>query len=516
MSLVPFKNEPYVDFSAAGPAEQMKRALLAVKERFGEVCPLIIDGERILTDARIVSVNPANPSEVIAECAKSTAELTDRAIRRAHETFRSWGRTSPEHRARILLKAAAIMRRRIFELSALLVCEESKPWIEAYADTAEAIDFLEFYAREMMRLGGSQPTGPWPGEENELRYMPLGVVAVISPWNFPLAIMAGMTTAAVVCGNTVVLKPASTAPIIAARFMEIMEEAGLPAGVINYVPGSGAEVGDVMTDHPLTRVISFTGSKEVGLRINERAAKTAPGQIWIKRTVLEMGGKDFVAVDEGVDLEMAAREATISAFGFQGQKCSAGSRLIVHEKVFDEMVERMCASVKTLTVGDPSRENVYMGAVIDGKAQKTILDYIEVGKKEARRTAQGMRPEGDGYFVPPTVLADVAPTARVAQEEIFGPVVAIVKAKDFEDMVAIANGTEFGLTGALITNSRERIERARVEMEVGNLYFNRKCTGAYPGVQPFGGFNMSGTDSKAGGSDYLKLFMQAKSITERF
>lgn len=516
MSLVPFKNEPYVDFSQPGPAEEMRKALELVRSQLGRCYPLLIGGDRVTTEGTIRSVNPARPSEVVGEVSKADPELTDRAIRLAADRFASWSRFDPDARARILLKAAALLRKRIYEFAAWMVFEVSKSWIEAYADAAEAIDFLEFYAREMMRLGGAQEVTPYPGEENELRYIPLGVGAVIPPWNFPLAIMAGMTSAAVVTGNTVVLKPASTAPVVAAKFVELLLEAGLPEGVVNFVPGSGAEVGDVMTTHPLTRFIAFTGSKEVGLRIFELASKIQPGQKWLKRTILEMGGKDCVAVDAGVDPAYVVREAMISAFGFQGQKCSAGSRLIVHRDLYDEVLPLVEKAVRELTVGDPSRENVYMGAVIDDKAKAKIESYIEVGKSEGRLLVQGHDPGGEGYFVPPTVFEGVDRNARIAQEEIFGPVLAIIRAEDFDDLLAIANGTEYGLTGSLMSNDREHLERARHEFHVGNLYFNRKCTGALVGVQPFGGFNMSGTDSKAGGRDYLQLFMQAKSISERF
>jgi 1-pyrroline-5-carboxylate dehydrogenase len=494
----------------------MRKALDLVRSQLGKCYPLIVCGEQVTTDQRIKSINPAKPSEVVGEVVKATPEITDRAIRMAYERFDWWSKVAPETRARVLLRASAMLRRRIYEFSAWMVFEVSKSWIEAYADTAEAIDFLEFYAREMIRLGQPQPTTPWPGEANEVRYVPLGVGAVISPWNFPLAIMAGMTCAAAVTGNTVILKPASTAPIIAAKFVELLHEAGMPEGVVSFVPGSGAEVGDVMTSHELTRFIAFTGSKEVGLHIHELAAKKSAKQRWIKRTVLEMGGKDCVAIDEGVDAAWAANEGLVSAFGFQGQKCSAGSRLIVHEKVYDDVLQNLLDGAKKLTIGNTTEENLYMGAVIDPSAKRKIDEYIEVGKSEGKLVHEGKRPDGDGYFIGPTIFEGVSPNARIAQEEIFGPVLAVIKAKDFDDLLNIANGTEFGLTGAMITNDRLRLERARQEFHVGNLYLNRKCTGAMVDVQPFGGFNMSGTDSKAGGRDYLQLFLQGKSIAERF
>jgi 1-pyrroline-5-carboxylate dehydrogenase len=516
--LTPFQNEPYPDFAQPGPKDRMLEALDFVRSRLGEHHPLLIGGERVETSGRIVSVNPANPDQVVGTTSSATAEIADRAIRAASDAFPAWRRTDPDVRARLLLKAAALLRRRICEFSAWMVFEVSKSWAEAYADTAEAVDFLEFYAREMMRLAGSHPTTPYPGEENEVRYIPLGVGAVISPWNFPLAIMAGMTAAAVVTGNTVVTKPASQSPIIAAKFFELLVEAGLPPGVANFVPGPGGEVGDVLTGHSLTRFIAFTGSKEVGLRIFRRASDVQPGDLWLKRTVLEMGGKDAIVVDETANLAAAAEGAVASAFGFQGQKCSACSRLIVLDTVYDEMVDRVTALASKLSVGDPAEAGIQMGAVIDAGAKRKIEEYIEIGKGEGRMTLGGGLHSGspNGYFVPPTIFADVEGSARIAQEEIFGPVLAVTRARDFGHAEALFNGTEFGLTGALFSRDRSRLERARHEFHCGNLYLNRKCTGALVDVQPFGGFNMSGTDSKAGGRDYLQLFLQAKSVTERW
>lgn len=517
MSLTPFANEPYVDFAQAEPERKMREALELVRSQLGRHYPLFIGGEAVTTERRIRSINPARPTEVVGETSQADQQLADRAVEAAYARFQTWRLTPPDARARIILRAAHMLRRRIYEFSAWMVFEVSKSWIEAYADAAEAVDFLEFYAREMMRLGGSQPTTPYPGEENEVRYIPLGVCTVIPPWNFPLAIMAGMTSAAVVTGNSVVLKPASTAPIIAAKFIELLHEAGLPRNVVQFVPGPGSQVGDTITTHPKTRFIAFTGSKEVGLRIHELAAKPQAGVPWIRRTILEMGGKDCVAVDSEANLEEAAREAVISAFGFQGQKCSAGSRLIVHQDVYDEVLERVVERTKQLSAGYTTDENAYMGAVIDKNAFDKISGAIETGKSEGRMVAQGSIPQGaDGYFIPATVFADVDRNARIAQEEIFGPVLAVIKVKDFDDLLDAVNGTEYGLTGALFTRDRDRLERARHEFHVGNLYFNRKCTGALVDVQPFGGFNMSGTDSKAGGRDYLQLFMQGKSVTERF
>jgi len=415
-----------------------------------------------------------------------------------------------------LLRTAAAMRERRLELSALLVYEVSKSWVEADADVAELIDFCEYYAREALRLAGPQRVVPHAGEKNELRYIPLGVGIVIPPWNFPAAIMGGMTAAAVVTGNTVVLKPASTSPTIAAWFVRLfIEEGGLPAGVVNFLPGPGSRVGDVLVDHPLTRFIAFTGSKEIGLRIFERAAKVHAGQKWLKRTVLEMGGKDAIVVDETADLDAAADGITAAAFGFQGQKCSACSRAIVVDAVYDRVLEKVVERARKLKVGDPSDGSTNVGAVIDDKAYRKIHEYIELGRREGRLALGGTKSESGGWFIPPTIIADVDPRARLGQEEVFGPLLAFIRARDFGHAMEIANDTEYGLTGALYSKVDDRIEHAGEDFHVGNLYFNRKCTGAMVGVQPFGGFNMSGTDSKAGGPDYLLLFTQAKSITRR-
>lgn len=514
--LTPFAPEPYVDFSQDQPRQKMLAALETVRSQLGREYPLWINGEPVTTGETFASTSPADPDRVVGVMAKANADLADKAVRSAAEAFKEWRRVDPETRGRILIKGAAVMRRRIYELSAWMCFEESKSWIEAYADACEAIDFLDFYGREMIRLGGAHPVTPFAGEDNEVRYMPLGVGVVIPPWNFPLAICAGMTTAGLVTGNAVCLKPASTSPVIAAKLVEILHEAGLPKQVLNFVPGPGSSVGDVMVCHPLTRFISFTGSREVGTGIFEKAAKVQKGQIWLKRTVLEMGGKDCIVVDETADVEAAAEGAVTAAFGFQGQKCSACSRLIVHKDVHDAVLQRVVERARKLSVGDTvSEENLFMGAVIDKPAYDKIHSYIEIGKSEGKAVLEGGSVPAKGHFIPPTIIDEVKPNARIAQEEIFGPVLAVIPCKSFDEGLAIANGTEYGLTGALFSNDRMRLERARHDFHVGNLYFNRKCTGALVDVQPFGGFNMSGTDSKAGGRDYLPLFMQGKSITER-
>ncbi|MCI0432614.1 MAG: L-glutamate gamma-semialdehyde dehydrogenase [Gemmatimonadetes bacterium] len=509
-----FRNEPFIDFNDPANRRRMEEALAKVGAGLGRTWSLVI-GDREIHDGEVeVSVNPANPDQVVGRFVQATVEQAREAIGEAARAFETWKQRPARERVDVLVRAAEVMRKRRFELDALLVYEVSKTWPEADADIAELIDFLEYYAREALRLAGPQPVVPWPGEKNELIYIPLGVGIIIPPWNFPAAIMGGMTSAAIVTGNTVVVKPASTSPTIAAVFVDILRrDAGLPPGVVNFLPGPGSVIGDALVDDPRTRFIAFTGSKEVGLRIFERASKHQPGQKWLKRTVLEMGGKDAIVVDETADLDAAADGIVASAFGFQGQKCSACSRAIVVDAVYDAVLEKVVERTRRLTVGDPARPGVFMGAVIDEKAFRKINDYIEIGRREGRVVAGGMSPNGKGYFIPPTIVADVRPDARLAQEEVFGPLLAFIRAADFDDALAIANSTEYGLTGALYSRDEARLARARDEFHVGNLYFNRKCTGALVGVQPFGGFNMSGTDSKAGGPDYLLLFTQGKSVT---
>lgn len=512
--MIPYKHEPFTDFSKEANKKAFQEGLKLVDSYLGQDYPLVIGGERFTTDDKIVSINPANKSEVIGRVSKASRELAEKAMDTAVEAFQTWRKVKPEVRADVLFKAAAIVRRRKHEFSALLVKEAGKPWNEADADTAEAIDFLEYYGRQMLNMKDGQRVESRPGEFNRYDYIPLGVGIVISPWNFAFAIMAGTTVAALVTGNTVLLKPASTTPVVAAKFIEVLEEAGLPKGVVNYVPGSGSEIGDYLVDHPKTRFISFTGSRDVGTRIYERAAKVNEGQIWLKRVIAEMGGKDTIVVDKDADLELAAQSIVASAFGFSGQKCSACSRAVIVEDVYDQVLERAVALTNELTIGNPADKTNFMGPVNDQAAFDKIMNYIEIGKTEGKLMAGGEGDDSTGYFIKPTIFADLAPDARLMQEEIFGPVVAFTKAKDFDDALAIANNTEYGLTGAVITNNREHIEKAREDFHVGNLYFNRGCTGAIVGYQPFGGFNMSGTDSKAGGPDYLTLHMQAKTTSE--
>ena len=514
--MINYKHEPFTDFSIEANKQAYLNALAKVESQLGADYPLIIGGKRITTDEKIISYNPAKKTEVIGSVSKASKELAEHAMQEADQVFQIWKRVKPEVRADVLFKAATIIRRRKHEFSAWLTKEAGKPWNEADADTAEAIDFLEYYGRQMLEMKDGRKVESRPNEFNRYDYIPLGIGIVISPWNFPFAIMAGTTVAAVVTGNTVLLKPASTTPVVAYKFIEVLEEAGLPKGVVNYVPGSGAEVGDYLVDHPKTRFISFTGSRDVGLRINERASKLSPGQIWIKRVIAEMGGKDTIVVDKEADLELAAQSIVKSSFGFSGQKCSACSRVVIVKDVYEQVVARVEELTNALTIGDPANPENFMASVIDAAAFKKINEYIEIGKSEGRLVTGGTSDDSVGYFVNPTVFADVHPEARIMKEEIFGPVVAIAKAENFEEAIAIANNTEYGLTGAVITKNRMNLEYAREEFHVGNLYFNRGCTGAIVGYQPFGGFNMSGTDSKAGGPDYLTLHMQAKTTSEAF
>jgi 1-pyrroline-5-carboxylate dehydrogenase len=512
----PFRNEPMTNFSKSEIARQMRAALDRVRGQLGREYDLVIGGRRVRTADKIQSINPARPSEIVGIHQKAGKEHVEPAMQAALTAFESWSRTPLEERVSLLFRTADLLRERKFELMAWLVFEVSKNWAEADADIAETIDFCELYAREALRLADVKTPVQLPGEHDQLFYIPLGVGAVIPPWNFPCAIMAGMTLASIVCGNTVILKPSSDSPTIAAKFVEILEEAGIPEGVVNFCPGSGASFGDAIVAHPKTRYIAFTGSREVGLRINKVAADRAPGQIWIKRTILEMGGKDAIVVDADADFDAAVDGVAAAAFGFQGQKCSACSRAIIDERIYDKFLEHLKKRVEDITIGDPAG-NSNMGAVINEGSMKSILNYIEIGKREGRLITGGDRAPkaGEGYFIQPTVIADIKPKSKLEQEEIFGPVLAVIKSRNFEHGLEIANDTEFGLTGAVFTSSPEKIDRAKREFHVGNLYINRKCTGAIVGAHPFGGFNMSGTDSKAGGPDYLYLFTQAKSVGEK-
>jgi 1-pyrroline-5-carboxylate dehydrogenase len=511
----PFVNEPMVDFGKEENARKMRAAIEKVRGQLGREYDLIIGGKRVKTADKIKSLNPAKPSQIVGIHQKAGKDQVEPAMNAALKAFESWSRTSVEERASLVFRVGDLLRERKFEFMAWLVFEVSKNWAEADGDISETIDFCEFYSREALRLSKAETPVQLPGERDRLFYVPLGVGAVIPPWNFPAAIMAGMTLASIVCGNTVILKPSSDSPTIAAKFMELLEEAGLPEGVVNFCPGAGASFGDAVVAHPKTRYVAFTGSREVGLHINKSAATQAPGQIWIKRTVLEMGGKDAIIVDADADIDAAVEGVAAAAFGFQGQKCSACSRAIIDERIYDKFLEKLKARVEKITIGDPA-ENYNMGAVINEGSMKDILGYIEQGKKDGRLITGGARTSaGEGYFLQPTVIADIPPKSKLEQEEIFGPVLAVIKSRNFDHALEIANDTEFGLTGAVYSSSREKLDRAVRDFHVGNLYLNRKCTGAIVGAHPFGGFNMSGTDSKSGGPDYLYLFSQGKAVGER-
>jgi 1-pyrroline-5-carboxylate dehydrogenase len=514
-TLTEFRNEAYADFSDPANRHAMELAVNKIRAELGREYELRIGGEWIATGDKLISVNPSKTSEVVGVHHKATAELAKRAVEEAYAYFPQWSRTPAEERIRMTLEVARILRSRKLEFNAWLALEAGKTFPEAEAETAEAIDFCEYYAREMERLAGPQPTVQMPGERDEMVYIPLGVGIVIPPWNFPLAILAGMTIATLVTGNTAIIKPSSETPTLAAKFADVLLEAGFPELSFTLLTGSGAAVGDTLVQHPKTRFVAFTGSRDVGLRINELAAKTAPGQIWIKRVVAEMGGKDAIVVDANSDIDKAVEGVLFSAFGYQGQKCSACSRAIVDAKIYDQFLDKLTTRAKAIKVGPTDDAANYMGPVISESARKAILGYIETGKKEGRLVVgDAAAPEG-GYFVPPTIIADVDAKARIFQEEIFGPVLAVTKAKDFDHALDLANDTQYGLTGAVYSNDPKHLKEARERFHVGNLYLNRKCTGAMVGAHPFGGFNMSGTDSKAGGPDYLLLFLQAKSVAAK-
>ena len=514
-TVTPFRNEAYTDFTQPDNRRLMLAAQEKVRALLGREYDLLICGERVRCAEKLTSTNPSRSNEVVGVHQKATPELAARAVERAHQHFPGWSRTPAADRVAMLLRVAALLRERKFEFNAWLTFEAGKTWPEAEAETAEAIDFCEYYAREMARLAGPQPVVQLPGERDEMRYLALGVGIVIPPWNFPLAILCGMACAALVAGNTVVIKPSSETPTIGAVFAELLLEAGFPAESLCFLTGSGAVIGDILVCHPKSRFISFTGSRDVGLHINELAAKPQSGQIWIKRVVAEMGGKDAIIVDSECDLEAAVEGVALSAFGYSGQKCSACSRAIVHADVYDAFVEKLTVRVSRMNVGAADDTGFYMGPVISAGAKRSIERFVEIGSREGRVVAGGGTVPADGHFLPPTVIADVDAKARIFQEEIFGPVLSVTKARDFSHALEMANDSVYGLTGAVFSSIPEHIDRAREEFFTGNLYINRKCTGAMVGAHPFGGFNMSGTDSKAGGPDYLLLFLQAKSIAER-
>jgi 1-pyrroline-5-carboxylate dehydrogenase len=511
----PYRPEPYSDFADPANRAAYERALATVEGTLGAHHAMVIGGTEVDGDDHFESVDPGRPDRIVGTATAATVEHADAAIGAAWAAFPAWAALSAESRAKAVVKVAEVMRRRTYELAALQTFEAGKNYAEAEADVAEAIDFLVYYAHRALEMDDPVPVLSRPGEVNESFLRPLGAGVVIPPWNFPLAILAGMAMGPVVAGNTVVIKPASATPVVGAAFMSILAETGFPAGVVNFLPGAGGVVGDALVDHPRTRFVNFTGSKEVGLRIAEHASVVHPGQVWLKRAYMEMGGKDALIVDETADLEAAASAAVTSAYGFQGQKCSACSRLIAVDSVHDELLDLVVDKVSALEVG-PAQENLAVGPVITAAQHRSILEEIDGGRAQGKLVLGGNPIDRDGgYYIEPTIFADVAPDSRLAQHEIFGPVLSVIRAADFDEAVSIFNGTEFGLTGGLFSRDRARLERAKRELHVGNLYLNRKITGAFVGVQPFGGFNMSGSNAKAGGPDYLRLFMEMKTVAEQ-
>ncbi len=510
-----FANEPLTDFAREANRDAMTHALSTVRGQLGRMCPVVIDNAPVNTAEFVESFNPSNKVEFIGRTGRATVEQARRAVASCQGAFEAWRETPIATRAEYLRKVAAVMRTRRFELAAWIVLETGKPWRESDADVAEAIDFCEYYAAEALKLWGGRGM-PVPGEENLHFYEPRGVAVVISPWNFPLAILCGMATAAIVTGNTVVLKPAEQSGIVGAKLMECYQQAGLPAGVVNFVPGIGEEIGPVLVSHPDVALIAFTGSLKVALLINEQASKTPIGQNFVKKVIAEMGGKNAVIVDSDADLDEAVRGVVDSAFGYGGQKCSAGSRAIVVAGIYDMFLKRVIEASKSLTVSAAESPGCSLGPVIDAESRDRIRKFVELGKTQAKLVYQadlGTLAD-EGYFVGPTIFADVPETATIAQEEIFGPVLSIIKAEDLDDALRIANGTKYALTGGVFSRSPENIAKVKRKFRVGNLYVNRKCTGALVGRQPFGGFKLSGIGSKAGGPDYLLQFVVPRTITE--
>ncbi len=511
-----FKNEPPIDFSKQSNVAKMQAALTQVRTQFGKRFPLAINGTKIETGEWISSENPANRVEIVGLVGVGTADHIDQAVDAASQALPKWSALGASGRAEFLRRGAQIMRDRFFELSAWEVFECGKQWREATNDVCEAIDFFEFYAARAIEL--EQPTGAdIPGEENRFGYLPRGVCGIIAPWNFPIAILAGMTTAALATGNTVIMKPAEQSSVTGGLLMEIFEACGIPSGVVNFVPGYGETVGARLVEHPNVALIAFTGSRPVGLAINAKAAQiSATGIPMVKHVIAEMGGKNAIIVDADADLDEAVLGTIYSAFGFQGQKCSACSRVIVLESVYDVFVDRLVESARSLVVAPAEDPASNVGPVIDGEAQQRIQDYIELGRKEGRQVVSidvGILAD-QGYFVGPSVFADIMPDARIAQEEIFGPVLAVIRVKDLDEAIRVANGTEYALTGGMFSRSPENLERIRTELRVGNMYLNRSITGAMVGRHPFGGFKMSGIGTKAGGRDYLLQFVLPQTITE--
>ncbi|MFH1065721.1 MAG: L-glutamate gamma-semialdehyde dehydrogenase [Nanoarchaeota archaeon] len=508
-----FRNCEYFDYKNDEKARNdMLNAIAKVRSEFGKEYPLLIDNSHIYSRRYIESYNPSEKNELVGIANSGNARDAEDALNAAERAFESWKRVPIEQRVDIIMKAKNLLIERRHEFNAYCVLESGQTWAEADGEVAETVDFFDFYARHADRLCKKQKVIKKADEEGYVQNIPLGVGAIIPPWNYPFTIPAGLVIASVVTGNTVVMKPASDTPVTAFKLVELLEEAGLPEGVVNFVPGSGKEVGEYLVNSPKTRYVAFTGSKEVGLHIYENIAKPQKGQIWMKRLIAEMGGKNAHIIDSECNLELAV-EHTIAAFtGRQGQKCSSCSRAIVDEKVYNKFLEMLVEKTRKLKVGPSEDFANDMGPVINQSAYYKIMEAINAGRNEGNVVLGGFGDCSKGYFVQPTILTDVSPDAKIAQEETFGPVLAVIKAKDFDDALRIANSTEYGLTGAVFTENEEKLRKAIQEFHTGNLYLNRKCTGALVGVHPFGGFNHSGTDSKTGGPDYVSLFMQAKTV----
>src|SRR5947208_3723487 len=509
-----FKNAPLVSFIYKDNQDKMQSALREVRKRFGEKHPLYIGGEKVWTDNLTPSVSPAEPSEIVGYGTEAGIPEAERAVKAARAAFETWRWTPVEERARLLDRAADILERRRYELSALEVFEVAKAWSEADADIREAIDFCRFYAQQMRRLGRPKLTQQVPGEESYHHYWPRGVAFVVAPWNFPIAILCGMTSAALVTGNTVIMKPSEQSIICGAMLMQVFEEAGVPPGVLNFLSGHGSVIGAHLVDHKDVDLIAFTGSREVGLKIWESAGITRPDQRQLKHVICEMGGKNAMIVDSDADLDEAIGYSIYSAFGYQGQKCSALSRLILLEENYDRVMERLIPAAASLRIGNPEQPGIMVGPVIDESAYRRILDYIEIGKSEATLAYQAKEVPPHGYFVPPTIFTEVKPDMRIAREEIFGPVLSILKARDLDEALEVANGTDYALTGGFFSRSPSNIERVKAQLEAGNVYINRSCTGAIVGRHPFGGFKMTGGGTKPGAEDYLLHFLLPRVVTE--
>jgi RHH-type proline utilization regulon transcriptional repressor/proline dehydrogenase/delta 1-pyrroline-5-carboxylate dehydrogenase len=515
LDLPPFRNErvfPGVEDPQVRQA--FPAALARVRGQLGRTYPLHIGGQDITTAKTLDSTNPAEPDEVIGRVCQAGAAEAEQALAAAAQAFGTWREVPATQRARYLVEAATVARRRLFDYAAWQVLEEGKQWAQAYNDVAEGIDFLEYYAREMLRLAEPQDLGSYGGESNFYFYEPKGVAVVIAPWNFPFAISCGMAAAAIVAGCPVVYKPSNQSAVVGHHLVEIFREVGLPTGVFNYVPGPGAVIGDILVDSPQVSVVAFTGSMEVGLRIVERAGRTGAGQGSLKKVVCEMGGKNAIVIDENFDREAAIRDVLYSAFGYQGQKCSACSRLIVVDKAYDRFVPALVAAARQLKIGPAEDPANYLGPVIDRAAQQKNLQYVALAHQEGHVLYQSEVPDR-GWYVPLTIVEGITPAHRLAQEEVFGPVLSVMRARDFDEALAWANSTRFALTGAVFSRNRDHLERAVRQFRVGNLYLNRGCVGALVKVQPFGGFKMSGTGTKAGGPDYLLHFLDPRAVTEQ-